>query len=546
MQILHNFKTKTKLMALITLFSSICIMLGAIGIGNMSTFFQHGKVMHDSEMMGLMYAEEIDAGILHAIRAEKNFILASSSEGRTRQVEIYKQSLANLHENIAKAKPLFRTEAGKALIVKLEKAVAEWEPVSSRVMELAASEALSSERKSVQLSEGEARDKVQAVEKAAAEVVKRKLANAGKLDKETEEAFVMSRAIMIALIVGGIGLGIAAGLLISGMITGPLRQAVAVTEALAQGDLTQTINLDRKDEMGQLADAMNTMVQNLRGMITQTADISTGIASASNQLHSTSTQIATGAEEVASQANTVATASEEMSATSTDIASNCSMAAEASRQTANSASAGAQVVNETITGMNIIAERVRQTSLTVEALGSRSDQIGQIVGTIEDIADQTNLLALNAAIEAARAGEQGRGFAVVADEVRALAERTTKATREIGEMIKAIQKETQEAVKAMEVGVSEVEKGAVSSQKSGQALEEILERINEVTMQVNQIATAAEEQTATTSEVTSNIQQITEVVHQTACGADETATAASQLARQAQELQNLVSRFRLA
>jgi methyl-accepting chemotaxis protein len=288
------------------------------------------------------------------------------------------------------------------------------------------------------------------------------------------------------------------------------------------------------------------MVQNLRDMISRTVDISTGIASASNQLHSTSAQIATGAEEVASQTITVATASEEMSATSSDIARNCSMAADASHQATESANAGAMVVGETICGIVVIADRVRQTSKTIEALGARSEQIGDIVGTIEDIADQTNLLALNAAIEAARAGEQGRGFAVVADEVRALAERTTKATREIGEMIKAIQKETQEAVKAMEEGVREVEKGAVTSQKSGEALEQIMERISEVTMQINQIATAAEEQTATTGEVTSNIQQITEVVHQTARGADETAGAAAQLATQAQDLQNLVRRFRLA
>ena len=360
-------------------------------------------------------------------------------------------------------------------------------------------------------------------------------------DKEADSATM----IMSVLAVLGVALAIALGIFISANITRPLREAVSAAKRIADGDLTVKVEAKSADETGQLMTAMQHMVVSMRNMISKTVDISAGIASASNQLHSTSEQIATGAEEVAAQTNTVATASEEMSATSSDIARNCAMAAETSKRTAESATDGAKVVNETIVGMSVIAVRVRQTSKTIEALGTRSEQIGDIVGTIEDIADQTNLLALNAAIEAARAGEQGRGFAVVADEVRALAERTTKATREISEMIKAIQKETREAVSAMEEGVQEVEKGAESSQKSGRALEEILNRIGEVSMQVSQIATAAEQQTATTSEVTGNIQQITSVVQQTAQGASETAGAAAQLNVSAEQLQELVRQFRL-
>ncbi|MBJ6725492.1 methyl-accepting chemotaxis protein [Geomesophilobacter sediminis] len=369
----------------------------------------------------------------------------------------------------------------------------------------------------------------------------------GKLTSENNSAIAHAATwLMTVLAVVGTLLAVGLGILISRVIVAPLNKAVSAADRLATGDLTVEIEATTTDEPGQLLASMQHMVAGLRDLVSQTVSISASIASASTQLQATSEQIATGAEEVASQARTVATASEEMAATSSSIAQNCTVAAEASQSSTHSANAGADVVQQTITGMGAIADRVRQSSKTVEALGARSEQIGDIVGTIEDIADQTNLLALNAAIEAARAGEQGRGFAVVADEVRALAERTTRATKEIGEMIKGIQQETRHAVRAMEEGVNEVEKGAVSAQKSGEALEEILGRIQEVSLQVSQIATAAEQQTAATGEVTTNIQQITEVVHDTAKGAEETAEAAGQLARQADDLQSLVGRFRLS
>jgi methyl-accepting chemotaxis protein len=234
-----------------------------------------------------------------------------------------------------------------------------------------------------------------------------------------------------------------------------------------------------------------------------------------------------------------------MSVTSIDIARNCQLAAESAQLATVSAQSGEVVVEATVAVMNQIAERVQESADTVDHLGERSDQIGAIIGTIEDIADQTNLLALNAAIEAARAGEQGRGFAVVADEVRALAERTTRATKEISEMISAIQKETKGAVSVMELGVNQVAIGTQEAAKSGGALHEIMEQINAVSLQVSQIATAAEEQTATTAEISDNMQQITQAVQEASKGAHDTAAAADKLNINAEELQRLVHQFKL-
>ena len=330
---------------------------------------------------------------------------------------------------------------------------------------------------------------------------------------------------------------------ITGQLGGDPSYVAEIARKVADGDLS--LDVQAKGGPQSVLAAMRVMVDNLRRIVSQVSQSADGIATASNQLHSSAEHIANSAEEVATQATTAATAGEEMSATSGDIALNCQMAAEGGQRASEAAQDGTHVVNATVQVMGRIAERVSETAQTVRNLGKRSDQIGEIIGTIEDIADQTNLLALNAAIEAARAGEQGRGFAVVADEVRALAERTTRATREIGEMIKTIQDETKGAVTAMEQGVCEVEAGTGEASRSGQALQQILVQINDVTMQINQIATAAEEQTATTSEISNNMTQITEVVQATARGAEESAQASGQLAQQAEELKRLVGQFRL-
>ena len=362
---------------------------------------------------------------------------------------------------------------------------------------------------------------------------------------KSQKSYTMLRNVIVGSILLALLCGFGAGFVIASSIGRSSVELKNTAEQLAGGDLTVRAQVASGDELGVIGQSFNRIADALQSVMERVRSSSGSLTAAAVELRANAEQIATGSEHVAAQATSVATAGEEMAATSNDIASSCTMAVESANQACNAATNGAAIVQLTVEGMARIAGKVQDSARTVESLGVRSDQIGQIIGTIEDIADQTNLLALNAAIEAARAGEQGRGFAVVADEVRALAERTTRATREIGEMIKAIQGETRNAVAAMEEGVREVERGTEDASRSGQALQEILAQVNDVTQQINQIATAAEEQTATTNEISSNMQRITDVVHETAGSSQKTADAAGRLSGLAQDLQEIVARFRL-
>lgn len=314
-------------------------------------------------------------------------------------------------------------------------------------------------------------------------------------------------------------------------------------QSIAENDLTITVQpKSEKDVLGQ---SFKTMIRNLTGVVRQLTDNARELVAAAGEIASSSEQMSRGAKSQADQMSQVSSAVEEMTATIVQSTKNASEASEASQGASSTAQEGGTIVSDTIQGMQQISDTVRESAESISKLAQSAEQIGDIIGVIDDIADQTNLLALNAAIEAARAGEQGRGFAVVADEVRKLAERTGRATGEITEMIRGIQGETEDAVKSMESGIQQVDQGRGLADQAGNSLTEIVGMANRVVDMIQQIATASEQQSAAAEQITKNIEEVSNITRETASGAEQSATAAEELNRQAEGLQQMIGRFRV-
>jgi len=543
MQWFRDFKISTKLMVAFMLILGLSAGLGVYQIVKLTAISNAAKDVARQQLPGLLAISRINDYFSSIRRGELLEIISSKKEDIEKYVARNKANLDLLKKEQGAYVKLIGSEDEKTKYAEFDQALQLYLAEDPKIA------ALALENKDVEagdLVRGESSKYFnQTLKKLEAVMASRVKQTVDKSD-DMASVCAKTRTLVAGVLLACIAIGMVLSVVISRLISAPLRVLAEKAGQIALGDLSVSVEVTSKDEIGHLSGSFSTMVVNLREVLGNVGETSAQVLSAATELSSTSEQIAAGSEEVAAQAGTVATATEEMSATTADIARNCHDAADSANRASAAAQAGSAVVEQTVVVMNRIAAKVQETAGKVKHLGVQSNQIGEIIGTIEDIADQTNLLALNAAIEAARAGEQGRGFAVVADEVRALADRTTRATKEISEMIKNIQNETRRAVVAMEEGVLEAANGTAEAAKSGQALQEILNLANAVTEQASQIATAAEQQTVTTHEITGNIIQITDVVQQSATSAQMSAAASSQLARLADTMQNLVSRFKVA
>ncbi|SFW54105.1 methyl-accepting chemotaxis protein [Pseudomonas sp. NFACC19-2] len=394
------------------------------------------------------------------------------------------------------------------------------------------------------VSSGGAKVKMDAMRRILSEIQSEERA---LLEQRTASMNAAKSESLMILLVGGLiaaVLAISVAFLLSHSIAGRLRQVVEVARNVAQGRLDSDIERAGRDEIGVLLDAFATMQERLREMIGQIRAGAVQLVEAAQNISSASTQLSVSTQEQSQAASSMAATVEELTVSINHVADNANEAHGLSSDSGRQSAEGGAVIQETLASMQRIADTVQGAAAQIAELGQHSDQISSIVNVIKEIADQTNLLALNAAIEAARAGEQGRGFAVVADEVRLLAQRTANSTQEITEMIKKIQLGTRSAVSNMEVGVQQVNGGVVQASQAGDAIVTIRQASASVVGVVDQISLALREQTVASQDVARNVERIAQMSMENSEAVAETSRTAQGLQQLALSLEKQVASFR--
>ncbi|VVQ31965.1 Methyl-accepting chemotaxis protein McpU [Pseudomonas fluorescens] len=350
---------------------------------------------------------------------------------------------------------------------------------------------------------------------------------------------------MVGLLIAGIGLLVI--WLVGHGIARPLKQMVAMLNDIAQGegDLTRRLSSDRSDELGSIAKGFNTFLAKLQAMITQVVTSVQSVSDSSEHTADIAIRTNIGIQKQMAEIDQVATAVQEMTATAQDVARNATQAAQAASHADQAASQGMQIVRDTSNSIGVLAVEIGKAVDVVQTLAKDSENINAILTAIRGIAEQTNLLALNAAIEAARAGEQGRGFAVVADEVRNLAQKTQKATEEIQSMIQQLQQGTRDVVRVMEDSQNRTDESVQHAAKAAQALETITQAVSVINDMNTQIASAAEEQSAVADDINRNVINIGQVANEVAGGADESSSASADLTKLAEQQRRLINQFKV-
>ncbi|MCV4282253.1 methyl-accepting chemotaxis protein [Pseudomonas capsici] len=546
MSLLINLKLKSKLLFAFGLCTVITVGVAALGYSGISTIY---SLLQSTVSNNLVSIQKTDSVKANVIATHRDMFRAINLALRKAAPEDINAVFLSFKDNQAEAEQQFKIYRATPLEADERAAGNDFE--RDWPAYVAAAENIFSLLKS-----GDVDQAVRLADSSATPAYRKTVGEVNiMIESNARQALDVAKAgndtnheVTWALIIGGLVAAAAAitlGLVVTRMITRPLYQSVNSATRIAQGDLTQEITSSSEDETGQLLKALSSMQKDLKGTVQQIADASDQLASAAEELTAVTEDSTRGLVRQNDEIQQAATAVNEMTAAVEEVARNAVSTSQVSSQTAEDATKGQYQVQQTVMAMNTMAGDINDSTQRVETLAGQIRDITKVLDVIRGIAEQTNLLALNAAIEAARAGEQGRGFAVVADEVRALAHRTQASTGEIEAMIKVVRAGADEAVQSMGKSQSMAQSTQSLAAEAGLALERISAGVSEINERNLVIASAAEEQAQVAREVDRNLVNIQDLSTQTSAGANQTNSSSQELSRLAISFNTLVGKFRL-
>ena len=536
-----NWRIATKLYSVIGLLLAMLLSLGLFGLQQGGAINQRVVNMYTQELVPLETVDDMKAS-LYRIRDRVGRHLSEPERQGVHEGKIQEQ-IERLARNEAQYRESRLNETETRLMDAYKSAWAAYlEAINQKVLPL-------SRKGQVEAAEdvlyGPALEAFRKAREALNELADYQLERAKRRYDNAQAAYVAMRNLTIGIIALGLLAAAFFGWWLVGSIRRPLFEVRDVLRKLDSGDLTHQVHYKSDDEFGQMANDLNNAVSTQRQMISHVLNTVEQLATAGEEMSAVTDQTTRTVNEQRSQTEQVATAMNEMTATVQEVASNITQTADSAREADDHTQEGARVVQQAVDKINTLAQQIESSAQTIAEVEQNSEAISAVLEVIRGIAEQTNLLALNAAIEAARAGEQGRGFAVVADEVRTLAGRTQESTEEINEMIEKLQEGSRRAVEVMEQSREQSQSAVEYAARSGEALRTISDAVQQINQMSAQIASAAEQQRAVSEEINRNIVAINDMSSQTAAGAEETAGASQELARMATELQDMVRQFKV-
>jgi methyl-accepting chemotaxis protein len=518
----------------------LVLILGSFSQQQMAEMHKQSQQVNENWLPSILSLGEMNQDILR-LRALTLRLVLNTDEDMTRQNLALLEELRDVLDKAQDGyEKLISSDEEKELYERFKQAESSYLQEQSKIVEAVRQSDLDT---ALAVVSGPLNGHADGMGKALVELSEMNRIGATSAANSAEDVFVSARLWVMGVIALALGLTVILALLLTRSIVAPLTEAVRVAEVVASGNLAQSIEVQGSDEPARLLAALKSMQQSLRSTIQNISDSSSQLASASEELSAVTEDSTRGLHQQNNEIEQAATAVNQMTSAVEEVARNAVSTSEASSESNRTAQHGREQVRQTVDSISHLADDVTNTAREVEQLAGQVRDISKVLDVIRSIAEQTNLLALNAAIEAARAGEAGRGFAVVADEVRALAHRTQQSTREIEQMVSGIQQGTDKAVNAMQNSNTRARSTLDVAKAAGQALDEIATAISQINERNLVIASASEEQAQVAREVDRNLVNIRDLSMQSSAGANQTSAASQELSRLAVDLNSLVARF---